>query len=157
MSFFLLFIFCYNITFLLYVVRGKSKMKTVFREKDGVKDSSHHQFFWNVEMTEDSSSHQSQKVWDMSMTPEIEKAIDNILKYFLNNDIKPSPTTIEGTITQIATSLILKMYEVIPSSLKADLTLMLDHICDWLADYAQETSAQKIRLTFGFSEKKSEA
>ncbi len=107
--------------------------------------------YWTLLPVEETSNDHSKNIWDQDMSAETEKAIDTILNYLVKNNLKPI-TTIEGRITEIAVKIIEELTPLIPDHLTNELQIMLDHICEWLTDYAAETSTHKMRVRFGFGE-----
>lgn len=90
-------------------------------------------------------------VWDQAMDRQTQASVDRVLDYMIRHGIRPRIQA-NGDVLSVATKIIRDMQAVIPDTMHDDMNVMLDHLMQWICDYADHTQTKTMRIRFGFEE-----
>jgi|GEM_PF-3170574 len=88
-------------------------------------------------------------VWDQAMDHKTQISVDRALDYMIRHGIRPRIQA-NGDILTIAAKIVQDMQAALPENMHGDLNVMLDHLLQWICDYAEHTHTKTMHIRFGF-------
>lgn len=88
-------------------------------------------------------------VWDQTTDYKTQIAVDRVLDYMIRHGVRPRIQA-NGDILSIAAKIVQDMQSALPENMHDDLNVMLDHLLQWICDYAEHTNTKTMQIRFGF-------